>query len=208
MSVVRSTLSSLVSVLADAVKPESVQLSAGGEVTRDPVTVRVVSLDRVGRSRRDGPVLDLELAVAVLCTGPRSLENVEQMLAAVENTSSYAVQPLLPQEPGRIGFVVRMPVALRLSEPDGPPILEPLHVTTVIGRTVRGIVVGPDGRGLAGVSIRSRASALAVMSDGAGGFSLLSTPDPVQDFVVEYRGQSLAVTAPVDPLLTLTWAPH
>ncbi|TFD75738.1 hypothetical protein [Cryobacterium psychrophilum] len=210
MSVVRSTLSSLVSVLADAVAPDSVAVSDGGDVPTDPVIVRVVSLDRVGRSRRDGPVLDLELAVAVLCTGPRSLENVEQMLAAVEGSSRYAVVPLQPSESGMngLGFRVRVPVPLRMSEPQGPPVLEPLQVTTVIGRTLRGIVVGPDGHGLAGASIRSRASALAVVSDGSGGFSLLSTPDPVQDFIVEYHGQSLAVTAPIDPTLTLAWAPQ
>jgi len=211
VSVVRSTLSSLVSVLADAVAPDSVGVADGGPVPTDPVIVRVITVDRIGRSRRDGPVLDLELGAAVVCTGPRSIENVEQMLGAVERSARYAVSALDPAQTGGgtgLGFIVRVPVTLRLSEPEGPPILEPLQLTTVIGRLLRGIVVGPDGHGLPGASIRSRSSALAVVSDGSGGFSLLSTPDPVQDFIVEYHGQSVAVTAPVDPTLTLAWAPQ
>ena len=215
MSVVRSALSALVSVLADAVSPDSVGVFDGGPVPTDPVPtdpviVRVVTLDRIGRSRRDGPVLDLELAAAVSCLGPHSLENVEQMLAAVENISRYLVAPLTPDlhADAGLGFLVRVPVTLRLTEPGGPPILEPLRVDTVIGRRLRGVVVGPDGHGLAGASIRSRASSVAVASDRAGRFTLLSTPDPIQDFTVEYRGATRLVTAPIDPALVIMWAPN
>lgn len=209
MSVVRSSLSTLVSVLAEAVAPDPVGVWDGGSLPTDPVVVRVVTLDRIGRSRRDGPVLDLELAAAVSCTGPRSLENLEQMLAAVENTSRYSVAPLTADghTTGALGFLVRVPVTLHLTEPGGPPIREPLQVTTVIGRQLRGVVVGPDGHGLAGASIRSQASAVTVASDRAGRFTLLSTPEPVQDFTVEYRGTTRLVTAAVDPALIISWAP-
>lgn len=220
MSVVRSSLSALVSVLADAVAPDSVGVSDGGGPVSagavsagarlsDPVIVRVLALERIGRSRRDGPLLDLELAAGVSCTGPRSLENLEQMLAAVENTSRYSVAPLAPEiaAAAGLGFLVRVPVTLRLTEPSGPAILEPVHVTTVVGRRLSGVVVGPDGRGIAGVSIRSRASSVSVASDTTGRFTLLSSPEPVQQFTVEFRGVTRLVTAPVDPALVLTWAP-
>ena len=215
MSVVRSSLSALVDVLAEAVAPDAVSIEDTGAqsvdaATTGPVVVRVVALDRIGRSRRDGPVLDLQLTAAVACTGPHSLENLEQMLAAVENISRYSVEPLPAAVPAArsLGFLVRVPVTLRLSEPGGPPILEPLRVDTVVGRQLSGVVVGPDGHGLAGASIRSRASSVAVASDRAGRFTLLSTPDAIQDFTVEYRGATRLVTAPVDPALILTWAPN
>ncbi|MBB5641931.1 hypothetical protein [Cryobacterium roopkundense] len=215
MSVVRSSLSALVSVLAEAVAPDSVGVSDGGgpgstdAVPTDPVIVRVLTLERIGRSRRDGPVLDLELSAAVSCTGPRSLENAEQMLTAVENTSRYSVAPLTPEASSAagLGFLVRVPVTLRLTEPSGPAILEPVHVTTMVGRRLSGVVVGPDGRGIAGVSIRSRASSVSVASDTTGRFTLLSSLEAVQQFTVEFRGVTRLVTAPVDPALVLTWAP-
>ncbi|WP_051973396.1 hypothetical protein [Cryobacterium sp. MLB-32] len=215
MSVVRSSLSDLVAVLADAVVPDSVGVQHGGQpeteaAPTDPVLVRVVALDRIGRSRRDGPVLDLELSAAVACTGEHTLDNLERMMVALENLSRYSVAPLTPElrATGAVGFLVRVPVNLRLTEPGGPPILEPLQVTTVIGRQLRGVVVGSDGHGLAGASIRARASAVAVASDRAGRFTLLSTSDPVQDFTVEYRGTTRLVTAAVDPALVITWAPN
>jgi hypothetical protein len=207
VSALRTSLSQLVDVLAGAVAPDTVGLEDGGEAPADPVVVRVVSVDRVGRSRRDGPVLDLQLAASVRCTGTRSIENVEQLLRAVEDAPQYVVAPLeRPLDGGGLGFLVRVPVALRIQEPDAPLVTEPAVITTIVGRELTGVLFGKDERGLAGARIRSHASGQLAESDGNGRFRLLGTPDDVQEFTVEYRGSARRVTAKADPLpLTIRW---
>lgn len=207
MSALRTSLSQFVEVLADAVTPDSVGLWDGGEAPADPVIVRVVSVGRLGRSRRDGPVLDLELVASVSCTGPHSIENIERLLVTVEGTPQYVVTPLerpTPVDP--LGFLVRVPVALRIPEPEAPLVREPAVITAVVGRELTGRLLGKDERGLVGAHIRSHASGQQAESDGNGRFRLLSTPDDVQEFTVEYRGSARRVTAKADPLpLTIRW---
>ena len=208
MSVVRSSLDALMGVLADSVAPVPVGIDDGGTPSTDPVVVRVIGLDRIGRSRRDGPVLDLELSAAVRCTGPKCLEHVEQMLRAVETQTHFdtATLPVTTPAESGIGFLVRVPVTLRLSEPEGPSISTPLEIHTVIGRSLEGVLVGADGSGIGGARIRSSASAVSTSTDSAGHFEVLSTHDPVQEFTVEFRGQTQHVTVPDDPIpLTLHW---
>jgi len=63
---VRSSLETIVNVVKDAAHPLKVDVRAGGAAPDDAeVSVIPVSMDRVGRSRRDGPILDLQLTVAV-----------------------------------------------------------------------------------------------------------------------------------------------
>jgi hypothetical protein len=211
VSALRTSLTQLVDVLADAVAPDTVALWNEGAPPADPVIVRLVSVDRVGRSRQDGPVLDVELAASVRCTGPRSIENVEQLLGTVETRPQYVVTPLAPRteaEPteGALGFLVRVPVALPIPEPEAPLVREPAVVTALIGREVTGLLVGKDERGLAGALVRSHASGRQAETDGSGRFRLLSTPDLVQEFTVQYRGSTRRVTANADPLpLTIRW---
>jgi hypothetical protein len=201
MSDVRTSLATLVDVLSSAVAPDSVGLQDGGPIPTDPVVVQVLTVERIGRSRRDGPVLDLELSAAVRCTGPRSLENVEQLLGAIESGAHYAVGPLAPSVgEDRLGFLVRIPVTMRLPEPEGPPVREPVVVNALVGRHLYGVVVGPDGFGIAGASVRSLASSVEVQSDGKGRFEMLSTPDPVQEFSVGFRGATRQITVDADPL--------
>ena len=139
VSTVRSSLNALVALLTDVVSPDEVAVEGdAGEPHSAPVFVRPLSVDRVGRSRREGPVLDLELKVAVICTGPRSIENVEQLIRAVEINSNYSVGPLDrscgPADEAWLGLLMVVPVSLRLDEPQGPPVREPLEVRTVLVR--------------------------------------------------------------------------
>ncbi len=138
MNSVRSSLEMIVKVVKDAAHPLEVGVRTGGAVQDDAeVSVIPVSVERVGRSRRDGPILDLQLTVAVLCTGPTNIDIVEDLFAAVEMHSSYSIGPLdwpvAPPGAAGLGFRVSVPVPVRLTEPHGPPVKEPLTVQTVVG---------------------------------------------------------------------------
>lgn len=137
MNSVRSSLEMLTRAIRDAAHPLDVEVREGGTVTAGaPVLVIPMSVDRLGRSRRDGPILDLQLTVAVVCTGSTSIDVVEDLLTALEQHSCYSIGSLNwpvepPCAPG-LGFRVSVPVAVRLLEPHGPPVREPLTVQTVI----------------------------------------------------------------------------
>ncbi|MDJ0355992.1 hypothetical protein [Paenarthrobacter sp. PH39-S1] len=210
MSAVQVALSTLVDLLSSAVDPEKVRLEEDNSEDPAPIAVRILSLDRIGRSRRDGPVLDLDLAVAVLSTGPRRLDNLEQLITAVERGSRYSTGPLertdqIPSTPG-IGFLVHVPVSLRLDEPQGPPVREPLQIKTSVGRHLTGVVVGPGGKGLGGAYVRTGTSGPAVACDPLGRFQMLSTPDLLQQFTVEFNEISRQFTANAETLpVTLRW---
>lgn len=144
MSSLRSSLELLVGLFAAAVGPDAVVLvtddaeqTPGSPSASDaPVQVRPLSVMRIGRSRRDGPVLDLELRVAVVCSGEYSIDNIESLLRALETTGNYTVGALDPfhgqVSETRLGFVTTVPVSLRLDEPRGPLVREPLVVKTVL----------------------------------------------------------------------------
>jgi len=140
MSAVRSTMNTLLELVADQVKPDRVAEAGDAESVADAaVIVRPVGLERVGRSQRDGPVLDLQLAVLVVCLGRRALDNLEALLAAVETAGQYSISPLRPEPllagPVQLGFELRVPVSLRLEDTRGPLVTEPLVVTPeLIGR--------------------------------------------------------------------------
>jgi hypothetical protein len=202
MSAARTALSGLLDALAAAVRPAQVDLHDDAVPPGTAgVTVRPVSLDRVGRSRRDGPLLDLQLTVEVTSTGPQSLEWTEQMLTAVEQHERYSAGPL--GTPGQLGFTVRVPVPVRLGEPTGPLVREPLRVETQVAWPVSGIVVDGHGRGVSGATVRSAFTGTTAACDAQGRFRLLAGGEPAQDFVVEVRGRTRSITASADELPVL-----
>ncbi|UVJ39183.1 hypothetical protein [Arthrobacter sp. CJ23] len=226
MGFVRSSLTELLGVLSDAVSPERVRFDDGSAGTSEtgpadpapgtpepgtpeaPVTVHAVALNRVGRSRREGPVLDLELRVAVECHGPKQLDNMEKLLLAVERNSQYSVVSSGEFQPGEyepnvrqgLGFLVRIPVALRFDEPSGPPVLEPLIATTVTARRLHGRLVDVHNKGIPDAYIRAHSSATAVVSDATGHFEVLASADEIQHFAVAVRGTEREVSASTSSL--------
>ena len=205
MSTMRASVTELARLLSDAVAPDAVGVHDGDVAPSDPVVLRVVAIDRIGRSRRDGPVLDLELTAAIECTGPRSLEHIEQMLGALESSPLYSVGSFDARRAPALGFEVRVPLAIRIPEPEASLVRTPLEVTTVVGRLLSGVLVGADGFGIEGARIRAGSSTPA-SSDPRGRFELLSTSDPQQELTVELRGVTRRFTAEADPLpLLIRW---
>lgn len=210
---VRSSLTDLLGVLSDAVTPQRVRFDDGspdaaGPSPDAPVTVHAVTLNRVGRSRRDGPVLDLELRVAVECHGPEQLDNMEQLLLAVERHSQYSVVSMGEFRPEEysgairqgLGFLVRIPVALRFEEPSGPPVLEPLIAKTGVARRIHGRLVDVHNKGIPDAYIHAHSSATAVVSDATGHFEVLASADELQHFAVAVRGTEREVSASTSSL--------
>jgi hypothetical protein len=209
MGVVRSSLTELIGFLNDAITPEEITLdddsrSEAEEPPGAPVTIKPTALTTVGRSRRDGPILDLELSVWLQCRGPRQLDNLEKLLIAVERHSQYTTAPDT-ERPG-LGFLVRVPVSVRIDEPSGPPVLEPLIAKTVIGRRISGRLLDSQDNGIAHARIRAHSSANAVVSDDSGRFEVLASADELQHFAVTVRGTERQVTATTNTLpVTIRW---
>ena len=207
MGHVRSSLYDLLGVLSDAVAPQHVRFDDGSPTAvvpppDAPVTVRAVTLNRIGRSRGDGPVLDLELRVAVECHGPEQLDNMEQLLLAVELHSQYSVVSkgeFRPEEySGAIrqglGFLVRIPVSLRFEEPSDPP-AQPATGNSGVARRIRGRLVDVHNKGIPEAYIHAHSSAAAAVSDATGHFEVLASADELQHFAVAVDGTEREVSA-------------
>jgi hypothetical protein len=205
---VHASLSDLLGVLSSAVAPQHVRFDDGSPTAvvpppDAPVTVRAVALNRVGRSRRDGPVLDLELRVAVECHGPEQLDNMEQLLLAVELHSHYSVissgEFRLEEYSNAIqqglGFMVRVPVSLPFEEPSGPPFHEPAPGNADAGRRIRGRLVDAHNKGIPDAYIHAHSSAVAVVSDATGHFEVMASADDLQHFAVAVGGTEREVSA-------------
>lgn len=208
MGHVHSSLSDLLGVLSNAVAPQHVRFDDGSPTAvvpppDAPVTVRAVALNRVGRSRRDGPVLDLELRVAVECHGPDQLENMERLLLAVELHSHYSVvssgefrhEEYSDAIQQGLGFMVRVPVALPFEEPSDPPAREPDPGKASGGRRIRGRLVDAHNKGIPHAYIHAHSSATAVLSDATGHFEVLASADDLQHFAVAVDGTEREVSA-------------
>ncbi|MEZ2390540.1 hypothetical protein AB6813_13510 [bacterium RCC_150] len=220
MGVVRTSLTELLGILADAVSPERVRFDDGSEAptsqsTGDaPITVHAVAVHRVGRSRREGPLLELELKVAVECHGPTQLDNMEKLLLAVEHNSQYSVvsNGEIQQDEydssirDGLGFLVRVPVALRFDEPVGPLMTEPLVASPTSGRRIHGRLVDVHNKGIPDAYIRPHSAAAAVVSDPTGHFEVLASTDELQHFVVAVRGAEREVSANTSSLpIIIRW---
>lgn len=225
MGVVQTSLTDLVGLLNDAIKPDRITVDDGSrsngsdqggrddpdEPPDSPVTIRPTALTRVGRSRRDGPVLDLELTARVDCRGPRRLDNLEKLLIAVERHSQYTTV-MAPEsgarkeaEPG-LGFLILIPVSVHVEEPSGPPVREPLITRTVVGRTISGRLMDSHNNGIPHARIRVHSSANAVVSDDSGRFEVLASADELQHFAVAVRGTERQLTATTSTLpVTIRW---
>lgn len=151
--------------LVAAVGPPDTPLS-----TRPDVLVTPLSLNRVGRSRRAGALLDLELAVAVEVGGPDVLGLTERLLAVAERTSHARVEPLPADRPG-FGFVITLPVSVTVTEPSGPPVSQ-VVVESLPLVAVTGTVVDAGGVAQPGVEVQSNPAHLQTTTDAAGRFAL------------------------------------
>ncbi len=213
VGVVRSSLTELLGILSDAVSPERVRFDDGseppsGQPSDAAVTVHAVALNRVGRSRREGPLLDLELKVAVECHGPTQLDNMEKLLLALEQNTQYSVVSSGEFQPDEydsgirqgLGFLIRVPVGIRLDEPFGPPVTEPLIASTTVARRIHGRLVDVHNKGIPDAYIRPHSSAAAVVSDPTGHFEVLASADELQHFVVAVRGTEREVSADTSSL--------
>jgi hypothetical protein len=205
MGAARTALLGLVGALAAAVDPETVAIDddAGPPPEGGPaVRVHPTSLARVGRSRRDGAVLDLELVAAVRSDGPEALELTEQMLTALERESRYTAEPVsLPtQASSRSGMVfqVRMPVPVRLDEPVPPRVTEPIRLDVRLVRSLSGVLIDSAGHGVADAQVSASVGSGPSVTDPDGRFRLLVADAPRQTLVVEVRGATRTVDAATD----------
>ncbi|KUM40873.1 hypothetical protein [Arthrobacter sp. EpRS71] len=218
MGHVQSSLSDLLGVLADAVAPQHVRFDDGSPTAvvpppDAPVTVRAATLTRIGRSRREGPALDLELTVAVQCHGPGQLDNMEQLLLAVEHHSQYSVASngeFRPEEYSSaigqgLGFLVRIPVSLRFEEPSDPPAQAAVGAAAA-ARRIRGRLVDGHNKGISDAYIHAHSSATAVVSDATGHFEVPASADEVQHFAVAVDGTEREVSASTKSLpVVIRW---
>lgn len=131
MGSARSTLDALLERLSASLGPAAVVL-AGSDVPAAPAIpedsdrarLTPTALRRIGRSRRGGALLDLELSVRVDVTGPGALDLLEQLLVLAE-TGGMTVDT--DPEPSGLGLTLVLPVTVPLDEPTGPPV-----ITTVV----------------------------------------------------------------------------
>ena len=208
VGVVRSSLTELLGILSDAVSPVRVRFDDGsepptGQSIDAPVTVHAVAMNRVGRSRREGPLLDLELKVAVECHGPTQLDNMEKLLVAIEQNTEYSVVSSGEFQPDEydagirqgLGFLVRVPIGISLDEPSDPPVAEPLLAAAAVARLIHGRLVDVHNKGIPEAYIRPHSSGTAVVSDPTGHFEVLASADDLQHFVVAVRGTEREVSA-------------
>ena len=116
MNETRRALEALLATLTESVHPAPTGLAGmapeGAEVVITPVGLR-----RVGRSRRDGALLDLELTVTVAATGPDALDHLERLLITAE---THGMTVGTPPSPSALGLTLSVPVAVALAEPTAP----------------------------------------------------------------------------------------
>ncbi len=222
MSVARLALTEFTAVACAAVAPNTAYVDEGLATSNNspasqseldsPVKIRPMALTRTSRSHRDGQVLDLELTVAVSSSGSHGLENIEALLTVVESMERYRAAPLERMAeltgPLGLGFLVKIPVAVRLKVPEGPPVLEPLQLHMETGHLLHGMVVGQANKGIAGAHVHAYSSGRTATSGTDGWFELLTTYAATQHFSVEYKGAArrMSITSQ-DPPVTLRWVP-
>lgn len=176
-SVTQQAFDALVSLLGQAAGDATIATAGSGEPSERPdVLVTPISLARLGRSRRLGALLDLELAVAVEVTGPDVLGLTERLLLAVEAAPHSRIEPLPSTRPG-FGFVIVLAASVAIDEPTGPPVRERVVEVNSLA-AITGTVVGPDGAALPDVEVRSSLTRQRTTTDAAGRFSLQGVPHP------------------------------
>jgi hypothetical protein len=202
MSATQQALDGLVTALSAAADGGKVSVLRPGDTpsTEGPdVLVTPLSLTRIGRSRRAGSLLDLELTVAVEAGGDNVLDLAEKLLLAAEATPHARLEPL-PADRSGFGFVVAVTVSVAIAEPTGPPVRERVvQVQPLVA--VTGTVVDPDGVALGGVEVRSSLTRQQTTTDTAGRFALagLAVPDRKTSLTISRGARTATVEVPADP---------
>lgn len=197
VSATQRVFDGLVTVLTGAAGKATTGLGRPGDPrAEDPpdLLITPLSLTRVGRSRRLGALLDLELAVAVEAGGDDVLDLTERLLAAAEAAPHLRIGQL--PDPG-FGFVVVVGVSVPVTEPTGPPVEESvvqLHPLAMI----TGVVVDPDGATLPDVEVHSSLTRQATLTDAAGRFSLPGLPSPTT-LTISRGARHTTLEVPEDP---------
>lgn len=145
MSVTQQVFDGLVTALSSAADDAQVLVGHPGSpppADRPDVLIRPLSLRRIGRSRRVGSLLDLELEVAVETAGGDVLGLTERLLLAAEVTPHVRIDALPDDAPG-FGFVVVLSASVAVTEPTGPLVTE-----TVVEVHPLAAVTGTVNRGL------------------------------------------------------------
>lgn len=208
MSAAQAALVGLAAALATAAEPAAVSLDVEGAPPPEPmpapdgaptpaIRLRPVSLTRLGRSTRDGALLDLELLTLVTVAGAGGLDAAERLIVGLERDSRYAVEPA-PREdapPGTLAFGVRVRVPVRIPEVSGPPVLEPLRLDLRTARLLEGVVRDAQGRPVPDAVVRAVVGGRPVVADAEGRFRLLAGDEDVTDVDVEVRGETRTVQA-------------
>jgi hypothetical protein len=196
MSAAQAALVGLAGALAAAADPIPVAVDREGSAPREAgsepgIRVRPVSLARLGRSTREGAVLDLELLARVTVTGSSALDTTERLLVGLERDGRFVVEPVPHREapPEGLAFGVRVRVPVRMSEEHGPPVLEPLQLDLRTARLLAGLVLDAEGRGVPDAVVRPAIGGRPVVTDAEGRFRLLAGDAAEQAFVVEVRGE-------------------
>ena len=123
----RRALDSLHAMITDAVSPAVVGLADAPTDADEPggepaVLLTPIALRRVGRSRRHGALLDLELTVAVVTRGPDALDHLESLLVLAETTGLTATPATMTADQPVLGLTLTLPVTVPIEETTGPPV--------------------------------------------------------------------------------------
>ena len=199
MSATQRALDGLAKTLSDAVDGARFAIVRPGEeppAEQPDVLLTPLSLTRVGRSRRQGSLLDLELSVAVEAYGGDVLDLAERLLLAAETTPHARLDPLPADRPG-FGFVIAVGVSVDVTEPTGPPVkVVEVEVQPLVAIT--GVVVDPDGVPLASVEVHSSLTRQQTTTDVTGRFALTGLSRPTT-LTVSRGARHATVDVPAEP---------
>jgi hypothetical protein len=210
VSSARHALDIVMDALSEVVAPFDLKVVERDQVDDTPaVNVRVISLDRRGRSRRDGSLLDLVLAATVITTGPARLEAVERMLSMIEQDQRLTAAALTAerQPPSGLGFLLTMTVSVRLDEPSGQQVTETLRIDTRLVRTLSGTLVDSRRQAISGAQLRTADDPTPVRSGADGHFALLTSAQTAEtELLVTVRGTTTSFAVRPDEIpLIVQW---
>jgi hypothetical protein len=184
MSSSEAALTALVELLAGEAAPETVVIDDGRVERTDfsGTLVRPLALERVGRSRRGGAILDLQLFLEVTTYGANALAAMERHLVTIEQSQLAAHEQGSQRSAGQYGagtmsVVVVVPVAVSLAEPQPPIVTQPPVVEVHFVSRLDGVLVDTDGKAIPGAIVRMAETAATSVTDQAGRFRLLTTTD-------------------------------
>lgn len=192
MSSSEAALAALVELLAAEAAPETVVIDDGRIERADfsGTLVRPLALERMGRSRRSGAILDLQLFLEVTTYGVNALATLERHLVTIEQSELAAPEQPPQRSAGQYGagtmsVVVVVPVAVSLAEPQPPIVTQPPVVEVHFVSRLDGVLVDTDGHAITGAIVRAAETAATSVTDKAGRFRLLTTTDGTGPISVE-----------------------